>query len=130
MASGKPTKSDDRGFSAAHTPRATTVGFQPLTRPRYVKLLTYRHIHVHQVYSMGGEMGLTSLEPPNPSPYYVQVILSPKRVSSCKGVKVISTHTNVLRGIVRSRIKKAPSVDCAEIIVPPKNKQKNRRTHG
>ena len=29
---------------------------------------------------------LTPLEPPHPSLYYIQVILSPKRVSSCKGV--------------------------------------------
>ena len=38
--------------------------------------------------NMEVESGLTPLEPPNPSLYLIQVVLSPKRVSSCKGVKL------------------------------------------
>ena len=35
----------------------------------------------------GRVTSLTLLEPPNPSLHYVQVILSPKRVSRCEGVE-------------------------------------------
>ena len=54
-------------------------GFLRFCRFRVHLLLT--------VCTYSGYLGLTALEPPNPSLYHIQRNLSPKRVSSCEGVK-------------------------------------------
>ena len=55
-----------------------------------------RHQRGHSLCAGRGwvqkKIGLTPLEPPNPSLYQLQVKLSPKRGSNCEGVKVNNTH--------------------------------------